>query len=67
MSPEALRIAHRVAEKVTSGRWLLAIVAGVGFLLLLATRQLDPALAMTFIMLVAQWFYNKDRTQLKPL
>ena len=62
MSSEGYRIIRRVVEKLTSGRWFLAVAAGYGFLELVRTQKVTPELALAYIMLVANWFFQKDRT-----
>ena len=49
----------RVVEKVTSGRWLLANFAGIAFLWMVVTAQLPPAVSMGFVMLVANWYFQR--------
>lgn len=66
VSPKPTYLA-RVIEKITSGRWILAWFAGVGFLTLVYQQQMDPAISMTFIMLVANWYFQRpDRVPPNP-
>lgn len=55
----------RVIEKITSGRWLLANFAGASFLWMVVTQQIDPSISMAFVMLVANWYFQRPQERKK--
>ena len=51
-----------VIAKVLSGRLFLTVCAGVAFLWVVLTKAIDGKDAMVVILLVANWYFTRDRT-----
>lgn len=48
--------------KLLSGRLFLTVCAGLAFLWVVLTKAIDGKDAMVVILLVANWYFTRDRT-----